>query len=359
MNQRSHKEQEPRVKAGLKKPSILRQLVPWAIAVIILAFMFHEVNFGKLLEILREADAAMLVGAFLVYSLYYYLTDILSFWKTYKWFNTDISFQETARLRFASYSLQAINGALAEIVTLLYMFRVKRVPVLHATSSALFIYFIETWTLLVLLTYAAFFLPPENRIFLDIPRLNMALWEFFQIIVIAGWLFCFAWVVFWRTKLRDRLAWVRDNNLLMAFKHAYLENYGEVFLYRFSNNLLSVFMNILMLKALGIKAPFALLFAVVPIMVNVAYLPVSAGGFGGPQLVAHYLLKGYATEEAILAYSLAWSALFLLTRVFTGLPFLKTVYRIAFPQENISGEGDSPKGGQSREEFSGNVDRDG
>ena len=68
-------------------------------------------------------------------------------------------------------------------------------------------------------------------------------------------------------------------------------------------------------------------------MVNVAYWPVSAGGFGGPQLVAHFLLKGYASEEAVFAYSLVWSALFFLTRSLTGISFIRPVYKAAFPAE--------------------------
>jgi len=321
--------------AAPKKPSLLRQLVPWVIAAGILAYMFHQVEFRKLAEALKSARASWLLAAFLAYCAVYYLTDILSFWKTYQWFNTEISFSETARLRFASFMLQAVNGALTEMMMVLYMFRVKKVPVLHAASSALFIYFNETLTLITLLAYCAFFLPAQNRILLVLPVLGVSSWTLFQALLAAAWGLGILWLVFWRTKMRDLAPKMRDNRLLMAFKRASLLNYGELFLYRFSNNLFSVFMNIIMLRGLGINAPPALFFAAVPVMVNVAYMPVSAGGFGGPQLAAHFLLKGYASEESILAYSLVWSSLFFLTRTFTGLPFMRAIYRAAFPAQNI------------------------
>jgi len=321
--------------AAPQKPSLLRQLVPWLIAGGILAYIFHEVDFQKLAEALKSARASWVISAFLAYCAVYYLTDILSFARTYRWFNTKISFSETARLRFASFMLQAVNGALTEIMMVLYMLRVKKVLVLHASSSALFIYFNETLTLISLLAYCAFFLPAENRILLTVPGLGVSFWSLFQALVVLAWVLGVLWLVFWRTKARELAPKLRDSGLLMAFKQASLLNYGEVFFYRLANNLFSVFMNIIILRGLGIKAPLTLLFAAVPVMVNVAYFPVSAGGFGGPQLAAHFLLKGYASEESILAYSLVWSSLFFLTRTFTGLPFMRPVYRAAFPAQNI------------------------
>lgn len=315
------------------KPSLLRQVVPWFIALGILGYMFYEVDFSRVWEALENARVSWIIAAYLTYCAVYFFTDILSFFRTYNWFNVEIGFNETARLRFASYTVQAITGALTEIMTVLYMFRVKKVPVLHSTSSAGFIYFNETLTMIAFLSYCAFFLPEANRIQVIIPGVDIAFWTLFQALIIVAWSILPAWFIFWRTGLRDRLPKVRDASMLMAFKEATLANYCEVFLYRFSNNFISILANIVMLRALGIEAPAALLFAVVPIMVNVAYWPVSAGGFGGTQLVAHFLLAGHASEEQVLAYSLVWSALFFLTRTLTGVGFIGPVYKAAFGKE--------------------------
>ncbi|HUT54524.1 MAG TPA: lysylphosphatidylglycerol synthase domain-containing protein [bacterium] len=314
-----------------KKPSLARQVAPWLFAAGILAFMLYKVDFRKVGEALAGARASWIVAAFLTYCAVYYLTDVLSFYRSYNWFNVEISLGETARLRFASYTVQAVNGALTEIMSVLYMFRVKKTPVLEVSSSAGFVYFNETVTLVALLSFCAFLLPEQNRIRASVPWIGVQYWSVFQGLIILAWAVVPLWLAFWRTGLRDRWPRWRDASVLTAFKQATIANYGEVFLYRFSNNLISVVANIVMLKALGIAAPAALMFAAVPVMVNVAYWPVSAGGFGGPQLVAHFLLKGYATEEQVLAYSLIWSALFFLTRVFSGLPLLAPVYRAAFP----------------------------
>jgi uncharacterized membrane protein YbhN (UPF0104 family) len=317
----------------LKKPSLIRQVAPWFFAVGILAFMFYKVKFGLVWDVLKTAKASWIIAAYLFYCVTYYFCDILSFYRSYNWFNAAISFKETARLRLASFAVQAINGAITELMSVLYMLRVKKVPALESTSSAMFIYLNEMLTLAALLTYCAFFLAPENRIQLTVPYLNVPFWTVFQGLIVAVWFFVPAWLLFWRTGIRDRFPKVRDNVLLMAFKKGRAANYAEIFFYRFANNFLSLIANIVILKALGIDAPLPLLFAAVPIMVNVAYWPVSAGGFGGPQLVAHFLLKGYASEEAVFAYSLVWSALFFLTRSLTGIAFIRPVYKAAFLTE--------------------------
>jgi len=308
--------------AAPQKPGLARQLAPWVFATLILGYMFWKVDFRKVWEIISGAHGSWIIGAYLTYCIVYYLTDVLSFYRSYNWFNTPISLGETARLRFASYAVQAVNGALTEVMCVLYMLRAKGVPALQATSSAGFIYFNETLTLVALLTWCAFMLPEANRI----PQI----WPFFQGLIVVAWLLLPVWLWFWRGSGKDRWPKLRDAGALVAFKKATLANYGEVFLYRFGNNLVSLAANVVMLRAIGIDAPLPLLFAVVPLMVNVAYWPVSVGGFGGPQLVAMFLLKGSASEPQIVAYSLIWSALFFLTRTLTGIPFLRPVFRAAF-----------------------------
>ncbi len=319
------------------RPSVARQAAPWVLAGAILAYMFHKVDFAAVWAHLRDADAGMVITAYLVYCAVYYITDVLSFHRAYNRFNVAISLAEVFRLRFASYAVQAMNGALTEILSVLYMYRVKRVPVLHSASSAGFVYFNETAVMALLLFYCAFFLPEPNRIDLVVPPLGASFWRVFQATVVAALGLVLLWAAFWRTGMKDLFPGIRDSGVLMAFKQARVRDYAEVFCYRLLCNLVSVGANILILKAMGIEAPLALLFASVPLMVSVAYWPVSAGGFGGPQLVAHFLLKGHASEAEVLAYSLVWSALFFLTRTLTGVPFIRPVYRAAFPERDGSG----------------------
>jgi len=317
-----------------RKPSLIRQAAPWLIAAGILAYMFRTVDFFKVWETLAGARLSWILLAYLAYLASYYVADALSFWRTYRRLEIEVGLIETTKLRFASYAVQAINGALTEIMTVLYMYRVKKTPVLRSTGAAGFIYMNETLTMLVFLTYCAFALPEENRINVALPWLGLDVWTAFQALAIAAWALLPLWLAFWRTPLRNLAPRIRDAELFAAFKTATLVDYAEIFLYRFINNFTSIVANIIMLKAIGIDAPLALLFAAIPIMVNVAYWPVSAGGYGGPQLVAHFLLKGHATNEEILAYSLVWSTLFLLSRSLTGIPFLKPVYQAAFPRDD-------------------------
>lgn len=321
------------VEEEIRKPSPAKQAMPFVFAALILAYMFYKVDFGKILHVLASGDIHpyRIIAAYLVYCGVYFVTDILSFYRAYNRFNANISLGETGRLRFASYAVQAVNGTLTEIMSVLYMLRVKKVPVLNSTSSAAFVYFNETYTMIALLTYCAFLLPEANRIQMEIPVMKVPFWSLFQVIIIIAWIVLPLWLVFFRTSVNRFLPRLYNARILLAFRQANVKDYIEVFSYRFANNLINVLMNIIILKAMGINAPAALLFAAVPIMVNVAYWPVSVGGFGGTQLAAYFLLKGYATEETVIAYSLLWSALFFITRTTAGLAFIKSIYRAAFP----------------------------
>ncbi len=318
----------------VSRPSLLRQLVPYVFAGLILAYMFYKVDFSRVGDILLRDEIRhyRIVGAYLVYCAFYYFTDILSFYRAYNLFNTAIGLLETARLRLASYTVQSVNGAITEIMSVLYMLRVKKVPVWGSTSSAGFVYFNEVYTMVALLTYCAFFLPPENRIMVEMPVAGMSFWSLFQGVILFAWAVLPLWLLFFRTRAGPVLKRLYNADVLVAFRKARVRDYAEVIAYRFGNNLISVLVNIVILRAMGIDAPPALLFAAVPVMVNVAYWPISVGGFGGPQLVADFLLRGHATEETILAYSLVWSALFFITRSLSGLPFLRPVWRAAFPE---------------------------
>ncbi len=315
------------------KPSLIRQVVPWFAAAGILAFMFYKVDFAGVWAALKATGSNMyvIIGAYLVYCLMYWITDVLGFWRAYNWFNASIGLAETARLRFASYTVQAVNGALTEIMCVLYMYRVKKVKALESTGTAGFVYFNENVVLVLLLTFCAFFLPEQRRVYDPVPGLGVPFWTVLQGLLVAVWVFIPIFLIFWRSGLKDKFPRVRDAGVLTAFNKATLLEYLEVFLYRFSNNLVSVGVNIVILRAMGIDAPIALMAAAVPIIVNLAYTPASAMGFGGPQLAAYYLLKGYAAEDQVVAYSLIWSALFFLTRFLAGIGFLKPVYSAAFP----------------------------
>jgi len=313
-----------------RKPSLARQAAPVLLALAILGYMFYSIDFGKVLEALSGAKVSWIVAAYLTYCAVYYGTDVLSFFRTYQRLEVPIGVAETARLRFASYAVQAINGAITELMTVLYLYRVKKTPVLRSTGAAGFIYYCETLSIVALLGYCAFWLPAEYRIDLAVPWINLPFWSVFQALIVIVWALVPPWLIFWRTGLKDRFPRVRDAGVLAAFQDARLLDYVEVFLYRFATNFVSLLANVVMLRAMDVEAPLALMFAAVPIMVNVAYWPVSVGGFGGPQLVAQFLFKGHAREEEILAYSLVWSALFFITRWSTGVAFLRPVYRAAF-----------------------------
>jgi hypothetical protein len=323
---------------SFSKPPIWRQLLPWILAAGILGYVFYKVPFNEVKEALKGVSLAAVIAGYLVYTLAYYLTDALSFWRCYSRYNLPIRFIEVLKLRLASYLVQALNGAVTEVLTVLYLYRRHRVPVLESGSSALFIYFFEIYNMVLALSICLVLTPR----FRHLPVLGPVL----VATCIFAWCFLPLWLLYWHTGLRHRL-WpsLQGKKVLTAFAHARLWHYPEIWIYRVIPVVASVWTTIAIFRSMGVTAPTGLLVAAVPLVINVTYWPVSAGGMGGPQLAADVLLRGNMTSAQAVAWSLIWSAVFLLTRALTGVFFIRPVWREAFRQGERTREEIKSSGG--------------
>ncbi|OGP60610.1 MAG: hypothetical protein A2V67_14375 [Deltaproteobacteria bacterium RBG_13_61_14] len=311
----------------VSKPALWRQLLPWVLAGVILVYVFQKVPFAEVKAALKGVSLLAVIAGFAVYTLAYYLTDALSFWRCYSRYNLPIRFGEVMKLRLASYIVQALFAAFTEMLTVLYLFRRHRVPVLAATSSGIFVYFLETYNMVLALSICLVMVPPLRGFSWLGPTLIA--------VCVAAWAFLLLWLLYWHTGLRRRLwpTW-QDRKIFTAFAQARLWHYPEIWLYRLLTVAASVWASIWIFRSMGVTAPTGLLVAAVPVIINSTYWPVSAGGVGGPQLFADILLRGYMTSAQAVAWSLIWSAVFLLTRTLTGVFFIRPVWRAAFQPES-------------------------
>ncbi len=307
----------------IEKPGLWRQVLPWVAALGILGYVFHKVPFAQVAQELKAVSLTAVIAGYLVYTLAYYITDALSFWRCYSRYNLAIGFGEVFKLRLASYLVQALNGAVTEVLTVLYLYRRHRVPVLESGGSAMFVYFFEIYNMVLALSICLLMVPPLRGFSWLGPALIA--------VCAAAWVFLPLWLLYWHTGLRRRL-WpgLQKRQFLNAFAKAKLRHYPEIWLYRVLPVAASVWTTIAIFRSMGVLAPTGLLIAAVPAIINVTYWPVSAGGMGGPQLAADILLRGQMTSAQAVAWSLIWSAVFLITRTLTGVFFIRPVWREAF-----------------------------
>src|SRR4030042_6419759 len=109
--------------SGIEKPSLARQVFPWLLAAGILAYAFYQVPFVEVKAALKGVSLKVVIVGYLIYTLAYYLTDALSFWRCYSRYNLPIRFAEVFKLRLAGYLVQALNGTVTEVLTVLYLYR--------------------------------------------------------------------------------------------------------------------------------------------------------------------------------------------------------------------------------------------
>jgi hypothetical protein len=294
---------------------------------------------------IRSADLRWFLPLMFLHLVVFALGDVFSFGWCYRFFNSPgMSYREVLECRLAPYVIQVGLAPLAEVLFPLYMWRVKRAPVPEVISTNLFCVIIDQAAVFTIITPAVIY-----NLYRDlIPALG------------AGWLI--ACLLFWsvflggalvlQTPLRERaLAWLRKRQsekvrpaglggasgaggLLRTFLLARCSQILRVYGVRLLMGISSVISHYAALRALGVDLPLPLAMISVPIVVMAVFLPVSVGGYGGPQLVAWFLIvqMGRAgTADAVLAASFLWSTGFLVGRAAIGLAFIRGFWKRTFP----------------------------
>ncbi|MBZ0252263.1 MAG: lysylphosphatidylglycerol synthase domain-containing protein, partial [Candidatus Methylomirabilis sp.] len=139
---------------------------------------------------------------------------------------------------------------------------------------------------------------------------------------------------YWYTDLRNRiLPRFEREGLLRSMSRARPSHWTKLYGARFVMMSANVVGNYVALRAFDVDVPFSVTLWAMPLVLGTAFLPISVGGFGGPQAAAIYFFRAYGTEEAIVACSLLWSTAFLLGRLGLGFLFFRQMWRGAFGEK--------------------------
>ncbi len=335
-----------------KRPSIISQVVPYIITAIIFYFIFKNLDFSEILKHLREADLSLFLPAMVVFVTSFFLADTFSFGQAYKWFNAPMTVKEMMECRAGPYVVQIGLAALAEVLFPLYMWRKKGVRVAELLSSNFWTIIVDMSAVFIVLTVAVIY----NLYSGLVPQIN---WIWLAV-CITFWVGFFGNMAFWHSRFQERAAgWIAEKSsaevaehlpgwkkliqkalslfitFLRTFSIARWHHYLRVFLVRIVMLGLNFVSHFAALYALGVHPPLPLILIGVPLIMISVFLPISVGGYGGPQALALlFFVKVVpcASAEVITAYSLLWSTGFLVGRAFWGLVFIRGFFRGAFPQ---------------------------
>jgi len=307
-----------------------------------------KVKMADIAAMVRAADLSYFLPLMIIHCLVFFLADVFSFGLAYKWFNVpDLKVKEMMEVRGAPYVIQVGLATLAEVLFPLYMWRVKKVPITETVSSNLWTIILDMSAVMSAITAAVIY-----NLYVDnlVPAIGQEwLWgcAVFWAVFIAG-------LIFWLSPLQERVAaWIaldreagQEKNglkqgvggalqLLHTFSQAQWHHALWVYFIRLALLISGIVSNYTALLAVGVEPPPALAFISIPIIIMSIFLPIGVGGYGGPQLVAWFLLvkMGEAgTAEQVVTYSLLWSTGFLVGRALIGLVFIRGFWKRCFPE---------------------------
>jgi len=302
----------------MKRPPAWRMAVPYLIAGAILYWVFRDIDFREFLDALWKGNLALVVTAMAGFTLVYSVCDITSYGLCYRWYVLPwIKVREMMNARLGSYLLHVLYTPLSTVANLVYLRRHKGAPVWWALSANALTSVHDLFSINVLLTLALVL----HVTVAPVKELS----DLWLLPVSVPWLVALGYALYWFTPVRDMKIFrkVTTNPILRSCRFAKAHHYLVLLGSRLAVAFAGVAANAALLYSFGIDAPLPMIIITGPLMIGTAFMPISGGGFGGPQLVAQVLLPYAGGNEALVAaYSVAFSAGFTLGRSLVGIIFM-------------------------------------
>ncbi len=297
-------DEEPQLKANT---SIGQILMPVVVTVGIFAWVWSGIDF----ESLQEAMAGIswwkvtgIVGAFCVVM---YICDVFSFGASFKWLvDPRTTWIDIFYMRTATIFAAVIFPPAGEVFAPYYFYKKWGQPVLLTLGAAFFVVLLDSSTAAISLASAF--------IFFDTSMLS-PLWLVF-LVGHSGMLLAFI-VMFSRLGQKYLPAFMQKSIFFGPMRQADFLIVFKIFCVRALNFLAACATIFYLIKIMKIDLSVAQALLFIPLFWLSTFLPISAGGYGGPQGASILFLVelwSLCSAEQALGFSLLWSTFFLLGR---------------------------------------------
>jgi uncharacterized membrane protein YbhN (UPF0104 family) len=299
----------------------LRAALPWLGAAALLALAAWRVDLAEVGGALGRARWGAYLAAAAAFSVLWLVLDSLVLARLVSRFHQPLSWRRMLPLRGASYLLMAFSSDAAQLGLGLALHRRYGVSAFALGGTYLFYYLIDVATIGALGSLGARSLPGGLG---HAVRIALAL-------VVAAAAAAFVLLSLLSRAPAERVPErLRGARLLATLRRARLRDVAEFAAWRAAFYASFVAFAALSLPAFGVGVPLRALVGLVPVIMSVAALPITASGLGSTQLAMGTLYRPFADPAAILAYSVVYSATLVLLRVpiaLLCLPFASDVLR--------------------------------
>ncbi|HTV54389.1 MAG TPA: lysylphosphatidylglycerol synthase transmembrane domain-containing protein [Terriglobia bacterium] len=282
-------------------------MLPYALAVAIIAVLAHGIPSGQFLHVLRIANARWFLLACLGSFAFWFFGDTVSLARLFTYFHVRTTFREMLSANTAQYFLQTINHVAGGTALALFMRRNKGVPIVSSGCSMMFLGLID-FLVMGLTGLAAAALVPGS----------LLASEWYYPAVLTGGICLFVW--FW---LRGRPSWktlrrVYELPSLASFRSASISQYFRLMLIRAGVFTGEAFMLYIQLRSFGVRVPLIQVLAFEPAELFLSALPITPAGLGVLQAVLILGFHSYGSRATLLTMGLAISTMGIALRLPLG-----------------------------------------
>jgi Lysylphosphatidylglycerol synthase TM region len=296
-----------------------KAIVPWLVALLILAWLFHIVPIDDLRAALGRANLGLFAAFVFAAVSFTLLMDSLAIWRTARWALPDvpIRYRDTLEIRGASYLLGVLHYGVGQGGFAYFLHRRYGVEISRAAGVTMLVLGVN-----VILIALAAFVGVALGGAPDTPTLR---W------LVLGLAACFPGYF---AVIALRPGFLTRWKLLRPIFDAGIRGHLVAVATRAPHVCWLIFANYLALRFFAVDPPIGKALALLPLVLVVATLPISPSGLGTAQLTAMALFAPYAaglTEDdrraAVLAASLSLQFLALGAQVVLGAFFLRRLSR--------------------------------
>ena len=290
------------------RKSILQSLAVYAAAAAIIWYVAHEVPIADLAQSFGQANLWLFIPVSLGGFLLWFFGETFLFSRLFTYFHKRTTFREVLPANAAQYFLQLINLVVAGGALAFFLHRRKGVSWLAAGCTLLFQGLLDS-ALLSAMTLVAAILVPGSPIRIGVPYAAGAL------LVLSTIPVTFLW---WRpTSGVGR--WIYERPSLVSFRSARPRDYLNLAAIRTPIFVGQGFIVYGQLLSFHIRVPLVQALALTPAVLVIGGMPLTPVGLGTLQAVVVGGFSAFASRPALLAMSLAISAVNLAFRIPLGL----------------------------------------
>ncbi len=277
----------------------------YAIALLIIWMLARDISIRRFAQSLLHARLSLFIPAAIASMLLWFIGDTITYARLFSYLQVPTRFREMLPGTAAHEFLQVVNGVLAGVSLVWFIQGRKRISWLAAGGTLGFLGFVDLQVLAGILLFAT----------LIKPKLLVGIAWYYPAAFLA--ISCTFATFYSRSRLRIA-QWIYGRSLLTAIRQIRLVDYFRLSLIRIFLFITQGLLLYLEMIAFGIRAPFSIVMAMLPIVLIAGALPLAPSGLGTRQAAIVFCFHEFGSRASLLTMALAHSWLVIAIRLVLG-----------------------------------------